>query len=173
MTFHYDCQFHCSKSSLCSSHVNDARYTILAFFRSWDSRPLFLSLSLSYGCFSHQNILPRTTSPRRIFSTWITVSFSVTGEEGGSPFLYTTRPVCLSFHISEWGIFNIVYNSSKRPLISFSSSFLRYLAANRTRDSEFKMTSAVKKRATQQHQSSQYSHMARRTGSDKCRNNLH
>jgi len=48
----------------------------------------FLSLSLSYGCFSHQNILPRTTSPRRIFSTWITISFSVTGEEGGSPFLH-------------------------------------------------------------------------------------
>lgn len=38
-----------SKNSFHSRHVNDARYTIFASFRSWDSRPLFPSFFLSFS----------------------------------------------------------------------------------------------------------------------------
>lgn len=174
MTSHYDCQFHWSKSSLCSSHVNDARYTILASFRSWDSRPLFLSPSLVRLFFTSEYSPKDDLAKENFFNVNHRLLFCYRWGRRFPPFLRDSATVHLSFYIPKWSIFTPTLCTILKK-ISYHSRHLswRYLAANGTRDSEFGMTSAVKERAAQQHQSSQYSHMARRIGSDKCRNNLH
>lgn len=181
---HYDCQFHWSINSFCSSHVNDVCYMILASFRSWDSRPLFLSLSFSYDRFFTSRYSPKDVLVKENFlkvnhrlllcyrwgrclppfyATWPHLSFYIPAER--TEHFLSSMFVFVIFVL----IFKNIYNHSRIFLVISLALF------SSKQNKRFRIPSGICREGTgaQQHQSSQYFHMARRIRSDKCRNNLH